>query len=212
MLKKAPISEHGDDFTCVALTTTSAMKIAEITKYTGSAEEVLGSDEGPLRSPFIGWDVPRIYQFYKSHIRDSEDDNTSLGWTHYTFVIVDEQTLEDETVLLCYDGPDYGETGDEVVLKAARVPITNLATTLQTIETLVGILSEHVGGYDMVLSTQPPASLEHIDGDPPGLFRIAAPKVARANKRSALMQAEREGFTSKEKIDFAISLRVKGAN
>jgi hypothetical protein len=86
-------------------------------------------------------------------------------------------------VLLCYDGPDYGEDDEEVILKAARVSIGDLATLLQTIETLVGILSEHVGEHAQVLSQQPPAMLEHWFGDLPATFHLAAPKVVRANKR-----------------------------
>jgi hypothetical protein len=202
----------------VILNTTSAKKIMERECSMKSITEICGdaySSEEIFKSPFIDWDLPQIYGFVKSHLRSPEERNEDAnGWTHYTFIVLDSFTAKDGTVILCYDGPDYGEGHadvDEIILKAARVPLDDLISLLQTLETLVGILSDHVGNYEKVLSQQPPASLETFPGADPGVFKIAPPVRARRNKRDALIQAEDNGIGSEERIAFAKSLRVPGA-
>lgn len=183
-----------------------------------SVIEVLGesyTQDDTFQSPFLGWEIPRIYSFVKSHIRSLEESTEQAnGWTHFTFIIVDSTTIQDNTVRLCYDGPDYGEGHDdveEIILKAARVSLDDgLVSLLQTTETLTGILSDHVGGYQQVFSQQPPAGLETFEGAEPGQYKIAPPRRARRNKRDALLEGEKLGMVDIERIALARSLRIDG--
>jgi hypothetical protein len=209
-----------DEFhSLVILNTTSAKKIMDRDSSMKSIAEIYGNTYKPddiFKSPFVDWDMPQIYTFVKSHLRSLEEATEEAnGWTHYTFVVLDSITTKDGTILLCYDGPDYGEgheDPDEIILKAARVSLNDLVSLLQTLETLVGILSDHVGNYERVLSQQPPASLESFPGAEPGVYKIAPPVRARRNKRVAIMQAEENGIGDETRIAFAKSLRVAGAS
>jgi hypothetical protein len=175
--------------------------------FTASADDILPERQETFTSPFIGWDIKQCYAFIKSHIRDP-DAGFRHGWARYTFVILDAQSVDDHTALLCSDSPDLGERGNEVILKTARVPLENLGTLLQTVETLVGNLSEHVAGYKQVLSQHPPACYE--PSDKPGVFRIAGERLARRNRRTALQDAEEDGVVAEERVEFARGLRVEG--
>ena len=184
----------------------------EIETYMSDVTSIMSPQDKTFRSPFLGWSTNQVYEFVKSHIREPDKINkdwSCRGWAYYTFVILDEQSARGNTALLCSDSPDLGERGDEIVLKAARVPFADLGTMLETVETLVGTLSEHTGKFGKVLSLAVPACYENTEeARRTGVYTIASEEVAREQKRNALLGAEEQVMLSDEKLEFAKSIRV----
>jgi hypothetical protein len=177
-------TEGPDDL--IFVNTSSAKKLAEIREATDDSSE-LSDTPGSFKTPFIGWTPETLYSFFKSHMRGPEDViDTDNQFTHYTFLILDSQSLEDKSVLVCCNAPDFYENGDEIVLKQNRMDLRKATSSLAGFEFLTLAPSEW--NSKMSISVMPPAILDTRGfEDQPGIVgKIATPAVARRNKWAAL--------------------------
>lgn len=138
-------------------------------------------------TPFLDHTIPQLYDFYKAHLRPDENyGDPGMHFTSFTFFAVDFACLcaSPWEIILCSDGPDYGED-DEIVLKTKRLPIAVAFEYLCSIEMLVSNISEicHPSelGMCIVPDREPlPANPQPVPGKL--LHRRATPKEGRRNK------------------------------
>ncbi|KAI9732448.1 MAG: hypothetical protein M1834_001656 [Cirrosporium novae-zelandiae] len=147
-----------------------------------------------FNSPFVGWTVDDVYEFFKSSIRQPPN-STEGDWTAYTFIILDQQSITDKTLLLCCDAPDFGEAGEEVVLKTMRLPFTKGLGEWVGLELLNKTPSEI--GSNEVMRVMPPSTMTNIEYNQENMTgRVATPEIARRNKRQGIKMAEEKGETT----------------
>lgn len=155
-------------------------------------EEVTLRSRAPMEkfeSPFKGWSVEKLYDFWKAKLRRNEDEVADTHLSAFTFAVIDEETIksfkaveaaapktegdedEDEeqlneklnktTVLVCSDAPDFGEGENEVKLKTVRMSLNDAASAIMAFELLAVCPSEF--GKEDALSVMPPPTLEVED-------------------------------------------------
>lgn len=112
-----------------------------------------------------------------------------MHFTSFTFLVVDDECLDSDPwqVVLCSDGPDFGE-GNDIVLKSKRLPFAEAVPPLCAIEMLVSTMSEIGHPSEMGINIQPtpmvvPLSTDQQDDSNSLMARVATPMEGRENKR-----------------------------
>ena len=115
------------------------------------------------------------------------------GWSSFTFLILDAESVSSKTVLVCSDAPDFEEplsAIEEPVFKSRRFEFGEAAESLPALDCLSLCLSEV--SARMAVKLIPPASVkdaeEHQNDDGTVTFvgRWANPAEARRRKAEAI--------------------------
>lgn len=153
-------------------------------------EKMMGVQE---TSPFIGWTVEKVYDFYKAHVRPDENLTEREGhFTAFAFAVIDEECLKADPpqVILCSDAPDFDESEGEVKLKQIRLPLMKALEEVAPIDDLSVTPSEVEKETEKVLTMRPPPTLMSMnDPENPDMFRAATSIEARQNKRKCIIKA-----------------------
>ena len=54
----------------------------------------------------------------------------SADWTSFTFVVLDADSANDRKCILCYNAPERGKKGDELLLRNVRIQFAEAAVSM----------------------------------------------------------------------------------
>jgi hypothetical protein len=125
-----------------------------------------------------------------------------MGWSAFTFAILDTESIENHDLLMCSDGPDFGEgyantSEDETKLKSIRMTFTDFAGFMPALEVLTVMPGEV--NNEKRLNVTPPLL---INPEYPGMMvgKIDTPNEMRKRKREAIWKAEAKGWAEKHGV------------
>ena len=148
----------------------------------------------PVKScpePFSNWSIEELYAFYRQNLQAAPDAETHR-YSAFTFLILDEESAKDKSLLMCCDAPDWGEKADDAVLKSLRVSFSEAGGDISSFEFLSMTPSEL--RKDGGLLVEPNPWMDQIvleDGTKAMMF--GTPARARRRKRDALLDADLNG-------------------
>ena len=145
----------------------------------------------PPSENFVGWSTDDIYAFWRQYVR-AKDDIVENRYTAFTFLVADEQTASNKTVLLCSDAPDWGEGEHDVVLKEVRMGFRDAAIDVASFEYLSMTPSEWGKGKGLIVNPNPWMKVVELETGQRAMV-FSTPEFARARKRQALMDASVNG-------------------
>ena len=149
----------------------------------------------PVGVPFLDWSPEELYEYWKANTR-GDLDTIKNRWTTFTFTILDENSANNQDLLMCSDGPDFREgdavTGrDEIKLKCIRMKFSHFVMWMPGLETLTNTPSEV--NKEICLKAIPPVIInpEYL-GAMQG--KLATLNEMRRNKRQVIWKAEADGW------------------
>ena len=141
-----------------------------------------------------GRTVEECYESFKS-IRPPDDTCERGDFTHFTFVVVDDQCICGklwQCIVAC-DAPDVDEEPEEIKLKHYRLPLEQGIGCLYELEDLTCHPSEAQNQSRKMILMQPPPTVVFagFTEDKRPTFKSATRAEARMNKRNIILQRKR---------------------
>ncbi|MDI1487934.1 MAG: hypothetical protein OHK93_007208 [Ramalina farinacea] len=142
-------------------------------------------------TPFKGYSVEELSEFFKSHLRSSDESALGGPFTHFTFIVVDEACFDTKPLscIVCCDAPDFAEGEDEIKLKSIRMDFDDATNWLPAFEELALTPEEYDDKEELLtFGIMPPPTMRFTDRVE--RYRFAPMAQARRNKRRALRIVE----------------------
>ena len=181
-----------------------------------SDEETDEEGNEGVESPFFGFTVQQVYEFWRKHLQAVDYLKFPQRLSAFSFVVIDEACLPGEIMdcIICTDAPDYGESDEGVpVLKTIRTSASHAWVVMVALEEMTMTPSEceymaknlDDWGYDLenapsgCLNLIRPARFVILEEDEEGNVlrrREATPREARINKENGIDIAELHGWVA----------------